>query len=184
MDWLSAGTIIPGLILVVFALTDSSHAPEGWGTSYILASLFFWLSAPHRCRLYRGRGCHQSIAPLRRLPGQRCDATSSLAVSLIRRFWYLSFLRKLLVSSQWTPPRSYSSHSFQSSLVTGHMSFHDWGHHGVDIAYSVSSVFITTQTPSNKQGLAGALINSTLFIRISFFLGIADIVVAQLVILD
>ncbi len=50
---------------------------------------------------------------------------------------------------------------------------------GVDIAYSVSNVFITTQTPSNKQGLAGALINSTLFLGISFFLGIADIVVAQ-----
>lgn len=38
MDWLGAGTIIPGLILVVFALTDSSHAPQQWRTPYILAT--------------------------------------------------------------------------------------------------------------------------------------------------
>lgn len=50
---------------------------------------------------------------------------------------------------------------------------------GVDVAFNVSNVFITTQTPSKRQGLAGALINSTLFLGISFFLGIADIVVAQ-----
>jgi MFS family permease len=37
MDWFGAGTIVPGLILVVFALTDSSHAPDGWTTPYILA---------------------------------------------------------------------------------------------------------------------------------------------------
>ena len=50
---------------------------------------------------------------------------------------------------------------------------------GVDIAFNVSNVFITTQTPSRRQGLAGALINSTLFLGISFFLGVADIAVAQ-----
>lgn len=35
MDWLGVFTIVPGLMLVVFAITDSSHAPEGWNTSYI-----------------------------------------------------------------------------------------------------------------------------------------------------
>lgn len=35
MDWLGVFTIVPGLMLVVFAITDSSHAPEGWKTSYI-----------------------------------------------------------------------------------------------------------------------------------------------------
>lgn len=50
---------------------------------------------------------------------------------------------------------------------------------GVDVAFNVSNVFITTQTPSRRQGLAGALINSTLFLGISFFLGLADIAAAQ-----
>ena len=35
MDWLGFLNIVPGLILVVFAITDSSHAPDGWRTPYI-----------------------------------------------------------------------------------------------------------------------------------------------------
>ena len=46
---------------------------------------------------------------------------------------------------------------------------------GVDITYSVSNIFITTSMPQRRQGLAGALINSTVFLGISVFLGIADI---------
>lgn len=51
---------------------------------------------------------------------------------------------------------------------------------GVDVTYSVSNVFITTSLPSHRQGLAGALINSVLFLGMSFFLGIADIVVSSM----
>lgn len=46
---------------------------------------------------------------------------------------------------------------------------------GIDITYNVTNIFITTSMPQNQQGLAGALINSTLFLGISFFLGFADI---------
>jgi MFS family permease len=35
MDWLGTATVIPGLILIIFALTDGSHAPNGWATPYI-----------------------------------------------------------------------------------------------------------------------------------------------------
>lgn len=38
MDWLGVTTIIPGLILVVYALTDGSHAPQGWRTPYIIVT--------------------------------------------------------------------------------------------------------------------------------------------------
>ncbi|KAL1863195.1 hypothetical protein Plec18167_003979 [Paecilomyces lecythidis] len=50
---------------------------------------------------------------------------------------------------------------------------------GVDITYSVSNIFITTNLPQHQQGVAGAVINSILFLSISFFLGIADIVVSR-----
>lgn len=50
---------------------------------------------------------------------------------------------------------------------------------GGDVAFNVSNIFITTKTPSRRQGLAGALINSTLYLGISFFLGVADIAVAH-----
>ena len=35
MDWLGSATIIAGLILLVFAVTQSGYAPQGWKTPYI-----------------------------------------------------------------------------------------------------------------------------------------------------
>jgi len=35
MDWLGAVFIVSGIILVVFAITDSAHAPDGWKTPYV-----------------------------------------------------------------------------------------------------------------------------------------------------
>lgn len=50
---------------------------------------------------------------------------------------------------------------------------------GVDITFIVSNVFITTNVARERQGIAGALINSLLFVGISFFLGLADLAVAE-----
>ena len=38
MDWLGTFTIVPGLILFVYALTDSSSAPDGWASPHIIAT--------------------------------------------------------------------------------------------------------------------------------------------------
>ena len=38
MDWRGLVTVVPGLVLVIFALTDGSHAPQGWATPYIPAT--------------------------------------------------------------------------------------------------------------------------------------------------
>lgn len=49
MDWWGVATIIPGLILVVFAFTDGGHAPNGWSTPYIyvtfIAGMLFLAAA-------------------------------------------------------------------------------------------------------------------------------------------
>ena len=50
---------------------------------------------------------------------------------------------------------------------------------GIDVTYNVTNVFITTSMPKARQGLAGALINSVVFLGISFFLGMADLAVTQ-----
>lgn len=50
---------------------------------------------------------------------------------------------------------------------------------GIDITWIVSNIFITTNIARHRQGLAGALINSLLFLGISFFLGLADLVVSE-----
>ncbi|KAI9837458.1 MAG: hypothetical protein M1819_007106 [Sarea resinae] len=47
---------------------------------------------------------------------------------------------------------------------------------GIDITYNITNIFITTSLPQARQGLAGAVINSVLFLGISFFLGFADLV--------
>ncbi|GMF70374.1 unnamed protein product [Aspergillus oryzae] len=38
MDWWGCATIIPGLLLLVYAITDSTHALDGWRTPYILVT--------------------------------------------------------------------------------------------------------------------------------------------------
>lgn len=47
---------------------------------------------------------------------------------------------------------------------------------GIDITFNVANVFITTSTPSARQGLAGALTNSILHLSMAVLLGIADII--------
>ena len=48
----------------------------------------------------------------------------------------------------------------------------------VDVIYTTSNVFITTRLPARHQGLAGALINATLYVGMCSFLGVADVAVA------
>jgi len=46
---------------------------------------------------------------------------------------------------------------------------------GIDITFNVANIFITTNLPQKQQGLAGALINSLLYLGIAFLLAFADI---------
>ena len=41
MDLLGSASTIVGLVLFVFAITDSSHAPRGWSTPYIYLTFAF-----------------------------------------------------------------------------------------------------------------------------------------------
>lgn len=36
MDYLGVATVVPALVLLVFAVTDGAHAPKGWATDYII----------------------------------------------------------------------------------------------------------------------------------------------------
>jgi len=49
----------------------------------------------------------------------------------------------------------------------------------VDVIYTATNVFITTNLPSHRQGMAGSLINCTLFMGICVFLALADVAVAK-----
>lgn len=45
----------------------------------------------------------------------------------------------------------------------------------VDVAWIVSNIFLTTSLPKNRQGLAGALINVSVYLGSAFFLALADV---------
>lgn len=47
----------------------------------------------------------------------------------------------------------------------------------VDVLWTVSNVFLTTSLPRHRQGLAGALINVTVFLGGAFFLAVAEVAV-------
>jgi hypothetical protein len=46
---------------------------------------------------------------------------------------------------------------------------------GIDLTYNISNIFITSNMPSERQGLAGALINSVLHLGIATLLGFSDV---------
>lgn len=48
---------------------------------------------------------------------------------------------------------------------------------GVDISFNVTNVFITTSMPRRHQAVAGALINSLLYLGMAFWLGVGELAV-------
>ncbi|KAL2002687.1 hypothetical protein VTN02DRAFT_6170 [Thermoascus thermophilus] len=50
---------------------------------------------------------------------------------------------------------------------------------GIDITFNVVNIFITTNTPRDRQGLAGALLNSVQHLGVAVLLGFADVTQAE-----
>lgn len=50
---------------------------------------------------------------------------------------------------------------------------------GIDITFNVANIFITTSLSQNRQGLAGALINTLLYLGIAFMLAFANVIQTQ-----
>ncbi|KAH6897376.1 major facilitator superfamily-domain-containing protein [Thelonectria olida] len=225
MDWWGVATVVPGLLLVVYAITDSSHAPHGWRTPYIVVTLilgvFFlvgaWfvetrvsknpllpadLFAPKYMKrlmlaLFLGYGVFglflfYSSFYIEQVLGQSPMTTAvwytplcagglllgtigGLTLHLLpgRLLLVISAVANLLCGLLFAimpEDPSYWAYVFPSMLCATM---------GIDITYTVSNVFITNNLPNHLQGLAGAMINSLLFLGISFCLGVADIAVGQ-----
>lgn len=225
MDWWGVFTIVPGLLLLVYAITDSSHAPNGWATPYIIATLILGIIFLGAAWYVEG---HVAKNPL--LPGDLFAPKymKRFVVALFMLYgtfglflFYTSFYIELvlhkspLVTAVWYIPMivgglvigtvgGFTLHFLPGRVllvISGVANLlcvllfaimpekpNYWAYVfpsmicatlGIDITFTVSNVFITTNLPGYRQGLAGALINSLLFLGISFFLGIGDIVVGQ-----
>ncbi|UPK94857.1 hypothetical protein LCI18_005792 [Fusarium solani-melongenae] len=225
MDWWGVTTIVPGLVLIVYALTDSSHARNGWATPHIIATLVLgvillavaWYVETHKARhpllpadLFAPKCMKRLTAALFMSFGTFGIFLfySSFYIELVLHksplttaIWYIPlFAGGLLIGTvggftlHFLPGRlllfisclANATSMLLFALMPENPNYWAWVFPpmvcctmGIDITFTVSNIFLTTNMPSHRQGLAGALINSILFLGISFFLGIADIAVGQ-----
>ncbi|KAF1965982.1 MFS general substrate transporter [Bimuria novae-zelandiae CBS 107.79] len=225
MDWWGTCTIVPGLVLLVFAITDGSHAPNGWATPYIPVTFVLgWLFVGMFIYL-EGWIVDQPL-----IPGDMFNVKGMKALTIALFFqygvfgiflFYASFYieevlgASPLLTSAWFAPMCIGGlilatiGGFVLHILPGRILLlisgtsyvisvllfvilpenpNYWAYIfpamicatlGIDVTYNVSNIFITTSMPRARQGLAGAFINSILFLGISFFLGFADLAVTQ-----
>lgn len=227
MDWLGAGTIVSGIILIVFAITQSAHVEQGWRTPYIpvlfcvgclvlLAAVYVegWVAeAPllpadifltprmtqltiallllyGNCGIYLLYGVQyfqdiMGATPLQVVAWMTPVAVGGIILNLFEGFaLHLLPGRLFLVASglaavawplllAFVPEgANYWAWIFPSNILVT-MS--------IDLSYALICVFITTQLPSSRQGLAGGLINSVMQLGMAIVLGFSDIIQAYTV---
>ncbi|RSM19636.1 hypothetical protein CDV31_001523 [Fusarium ambrosium] len=225
MDWWGVATIVPGLILLVYAITDSSQAPKGWASPQIIATMIIGVLILAAAVYLEGWVVTNPLVPadlfsppyMTTLVVALFFAYGSFGVFLLYSSFYIELVLEVspLLTALWYVPMivgglllatvgglvlhrlpgrillivsgvGYVVCCLLFALMPENPNYWAWvlpamvaSTVGIDITFTVSNVFITTNLPARRQGLAGALINSTLFLGISFFLGFADVAVGQ-----
>ena len=222
MDWLGSFFIVSGLILTIFAITDASHAPDGWRTPYIyvtliLGALFLsisfyvegWMAAnpllpfdlftvPHLPALFVALFFSDGVLGIFLLYAtlymQNIMGASPLQVSA----WYVpmcaggcfisvvgGYILHLLPGTvlMLVGGGAWVGNSLLFALAPEGANY--WAFvfpamicatMGIDITFNVANIFITTSLSQSRQGLAGALINSLLYLGIASLLAFADVI--------
>ncbi|KAK4196413.1 major facilitator superfamily domain-containing protein [Triangularia verruculosa] len=225
MDWWGVFTIVPGLVLTTFAITDGAHAPNGWKTPYIIVTFILGVLLLGAAVYVEGWVAEQPLLPFDLFQPKymmRLTVALFFAYGVFGVFlFYASFQisewmgQTALITAIWFAPMAGGGivlaaiGGFTLHLLPGRLlliisalgslacvllfalmpqdaNFWAWvfpamlgSTIGIDITFIVSNVFITTNVARHRQGLAGALINSLLFLGISFFLGISDLAVSE-----
>lgn len=227
MDWLGAATIVSGLVLVVFSITESAHAEHGWRTPYI-PTLFVVGCLSLMVAFYiEGWVAKQPLLPADLFAIRYVTPLlfallffyGTLGIVLLfgtQYFQYILHATPLLVVA-WYIPMVLGGlalamiEGFILHLVPGRIlliisafgalgcqllfanlpdnpNYWAWlfpamllGTIGIDISITLASVFVTTQLPKAKQGLAGGLLNSVLQLGVALLLGFSDILQANTV---
>ena len=225
MDWWGLVTVVPGLVLVIFALTDGSHAPQGWATPYIPATFVLGWIFLGAFIYIEGWIAEQPLLPsdLFRVKGMKWLATAlffqygTFGIFLFYASFYIEEVvgASPLLTAAWFAPMCVGGLILVTvgglvlHLIPGRIlllisgtayilctllfailpvKFNYWAYIfpamicatlGIDITYNVSNIFVTTSMPKHRQGLAGAFMNSLLFIGIAVFLSFADLAVSE-----
>ena len=222
MDYLGAVLIVAGLILFVFAITDASHAPQGWKTPYIYLLLVTGSLTLLAAVYVEGQVAKCPLLPfdvfsVKYLKPLAIALFFSYGVFGVSILYYVLYMQHIMgatplqVVAWWTPC---ALGGIILSVIGGHVihlvngtilllisgaawllsavlfavapeGANYWAYVfpamigatvGIDVTFNVTNVFITTSLPSNRQGLAGALISGIMQLSIAFFLGFADVV--------
>jgi len=226
MDYLGSLTIVSGLILVVFSITESAHAPSGWRTPYIpvlfsvgviLLLVAAWVETKvsnpllppdifavksmtpltiSLLLLYGTAGIFllygtqyfqhiMGASPLQVVAWFVPTVLGGLILSTVEGFiLHLVSGRILLIIS------GLGALGAQLLLALAPRGANYWAWIlpatilltvGIDLSINLMTVFVTTQLPKARQGLAGGLINSVLQLGIALCLGLTDIIQTQTV---
>ncbi|KAK4244663.1 major facilitator superfamily domain-containing protein [Corynascus novoguineensis] len=225
MDYWGAATIVPGLILTTFAITDGAHAPDGWRTPYIIVTFVLGILFIAGAVYVEGWVAEQPLLPfdlfkpkyMGRLSVALFFAYGVFGIFLFYASFHISDYMgaSALQTAIWFTPMAaggvilatvggftlhllpgrlllvISASGFLATCLLFAFAPQDANYWafifpamlgstiGVDITFLVSNVFITTNVARERQGIAGALINTVLFVGISFFLGLADLAVSE-----
>ena len=225
MDWWGSCLIVTGLILLVFAITDASHAPRGWATPYIPSCLILGIGLLGVAFYVEGWVSAHPLLP------RDLFQVPSLTPLFIALFFSYGILGTFLLYSTlymqeimsatplqvtaWFVPMSmtgvlisvaggYVLHLLPGTILMalGGLGWcltsllfalapegaNYWAYvfpamigatMGIDITFNVANVFISTSLSLARQGLAGALISSLVYLAIAFWLAFADVTQTQ-----
>jgi len=222
MDFAGATLIVSGLVLFVFAITDSSHAPDGWRTPYIYVLFVVGCLLLGTAVYVEGWVAKNPLLPfdlfcvpyMKPLVVALVFVYGSLGVWLLYGTLYMQNIlgaTPLQVVAWFTPTvlgglMLNTAGGFFLHLLpgTGLLIFSGIGWIGstlffalmpkgasywaftfpstvcatvgIDITFNITTIFITTSMTSERQGLAGALVNSIFHLGIAVLLGLADII--------
>ena len=225
MDWVGSVVFFGGLVLVIFAITDSAFAPRGWRTSYIWSTFIIGILALIFVVIWEGCKAKDPLLPLTlfKLPNMAAFTIAqffSFGVFGIWLFYVTLYMQDIIKIDPlqvvaWFVPFGVGGLVISAvgglvlhrvpgwvllavsgvawvvapllfALMPDGASYWAWvfpamlcGTLGIDIAYNVSSIFITTTLSEDQQGLAGAVLNSLMFLGISIFLGFAGLISSE-----
>lgn len=221
MDWLGSFLVVSGLILVIFAITDASHAPDGWRTPYIYVTLIIGVLLLVLLVYVEGWVAENPLLPFDLFQVPHLSALfvallfsdGVLGIFLLYSTLYMQDIMGAtpLQVAAWFVPMSaggvvisivggYVLHLLPGTLLifgaglawmANSILFalapegaNYWAFVfpamicatlGIDITFNVANIFITTNMSQARQGLAGALINTLLYLGIAFCLAFADV---------
>jgi MFS family permease len=225
MDWAGAVLIVSGLVLVVFALTDSSHAPDGWRTLHIPTLLAIGALLLGSAIYVEGWVAEMPLLPpdifaVKSMVPLNIGLLLNFGISGVYLLYGTQYLQNIMGASPmqivaWYVPMVLGGlvlstlGGFILHLIPGRalliFSGFGWigaslllallpvgGNYwayvfpamifatiGIDITFNIATIFITTQLPSERQGLGGGLINSVFQLGIAVCLGLTDIIQSE-----